>query len=267
MKKWLNIGLNLILGIFFAFSFKLAGMLAAWILSLCKINCDNPTLRIIAGGTWAVISVAVILLKKDSLSKAFRFSIERKEGKGETVPEKIISFLLAFIFGISLNRIITVLINVLPLPTTLTAAAEKSVSTAVDSENVILILIAVWIVSPIVEELSFRGLSYFYLESAWGKWPAFIITCIIFGACHGNYLQGAYAIIAAVFCCIFIRLTGSVLAGVLMHMGFNGSNLILSQIVNANISDNARTITDIILALLAVLTFAAIIMLSKVEEK
>ena len=58
------------------------------------------------------------------------------------------------------------------------------------SGNIIVIIIAVGIIVPIVEELCFRGIVFNRLKRDLALWPAVVIQAVIFGVAHLNIVQG-----------------------------------------------------------------------------
>lgn len=241
-------------GILTAVSFSALSWITALVISYAGWNLDNPTMRLIVAAVWAVVVLAVTLLSKQKITDCFRFRI--KSDKKINAGQKGITFALALFFGIALNRVITVILKFLPVPESALEANNENVSEATESTNIFIIILAVWIIAPLVEELIFRGKAFWYFEKAAGKTVAVIVTSVIFAVCHGNILQGAYAFVCALFCCIFVEFADSVAAGIFLHMGFNASNLILAAFVKTQNSTAlaAVDIISVIVLLLAIIS-------------
>lgn len=257
--------ISILVGILCAFSLKFIGWCLALISSVCGLSLDNPTLRLISCIIWIVAVSAVVLIFKKDCRKVFRFRIYKKNA--ETRVQKIISFALAFVLGISLNRILTVIVNLIPLPEKIVVAEAESVATATNSGNFFVIIFAVWILGPIIEELSYRGLSYYFIEKGSKRAVAVIITSVLFAVAHGNLLQGVYAFIAALISCMLIRFAGSVTAGITFHIGFNASNFLLSLLLSGDVDDTVKLISDIIFAAVFIGALSAIYLISKINEE
>ena len=87
--------------------------------------------------------------------------------------------------------------------------------------DVALLMIAVAIVTPIAEELMFRGYILDSIRRIHGDWPAIIGSAILFGLVHINpFLVGQAFIGAVIYGWIRIR-TGSLLPSIACHMMWN----------------------------------------------
>ena len=97
------------------------------------------------------------------------------------------------------------------------------------------IMIVVWLLGPVVEELCFRGLTYNRLLSAGVKIAAAVVVQgLFFGVFHMNLVQSVYAfvmgcaigffyeryksILVSISCHVLFNLLGTVLSGTLEHL-------------------------------------------------
>ncbi|MCI8494482.1 MAG: CPBP family intramembrane metalloprotease [Lachnospiraceae bacterium] len=88
--------------------------------------------------------------------------------------------------------------------------------------NVTLILALYSIViAPISEELVFRGVTLKYATKALPFFAANILQAFLFGAFHGNVVQGVYAFVVGLFCGYVCYHGGSIYLSILFHMLFN----------------------------------------------
>ncbi len=91
-----------------------------------------------------------------------------------------------------------------------------------------LIIATSLLVAPLVEELVFRGYIYTLLERLWGVLPAVLLSGILFGSIHFSQLSPGYfqvfllCVVGLTFSWIRAR-TGTVLASVLAHLGYNAT--------------------------------------------
>lgn len=86
--------------------------------------------------------------------------------------------------------------------------------------------------APAVEELIFRGYIYTLLERLWGMTPAVVLSGVLFGSIHFAQLYPGYfqmlllCLVGLVFSLARAR-TGTVLASILLHFGYNASISVL----------------------------------------
>jgi membrane protease YdiL (CAAX protease family) len=87
--------------------------------------------------------------------------------------------------------------------------------------------LAIAVLAPIVEELTFRGLGVSLLEQ-WGRWFAIVAVGLLFGLAHG-LVEGLPILVVLGSALAWLRLeTRSVYPGILLHATFNALTLILS---------------------------------------
>jgi membrane protease YdiL (CAAX protease family) len=90
--------------------------------------------------------------------------------------------------------------------------------------------VAVAVIAPIVEELTYRGLGYSLLDP-FGRWVAIVVTGALFAASHG-LIEGFPELM--LFGCALAWLrseTDSVFPGMAVHAVFNASALILVVLI------------------------------------
>ena len=93
-------------------------------------------------------------------------------------------------------------------------------------EAVILLLVAVGLLAPLLEEVLFRGLLYSALRKRWRFGPAALVVTALFAALHAMQFQGylpalvGIAALGALLAWLRER-TGSLWPPVLVHAGFN----------------------------------------------
>lgn len=78
------------------------------------------------------------------------------------------------------------------------------------------------VLAPIAEELLFRGWLYGKLRARMSALPAILIASILFGIMHGQANVGVVVFALSVVMCISRELTGTIWAGILIHMIKNG---------------------------------------------
>ena len=79
----------------------------------------------------------------------------------------------------------------------------------------------------ICEEVLFRGYVQTGLSRRWGPWRGALVTAVLFGAMHLNFLQGAFATLLGLYLGLLTERTGSVIPAMLLH----GMNNVLATIM------------------------------------
>lgn len=74
------------------------------------------------------------------------------------------------------------------------------------------------VIAPIAEEILFRGYLYGKLRRHVPIWASIIATSILFAVVHGQWNVAIDTFVLSVFLCGLRELTGSVWAGILVHM-------------------------------------------------
>lgn len=78
------------------------------------------------------------------------------------------------------------------------------------------------ILAPIVEEIIFRGFLYGKLRIKIPKWLAILITSFAFGLVHMQWNVGITVFAMSIVTCILREITGTIYAGILVHIINNG---------------------------------------------
>ncbi len=87
------------------------------------------------------------------------------------------------------------------------------------------------IIAPIAEELIFRGWLYGKLRIKIPKWVAILITSLLFGLIHLQWNVGVTVFCMSIVTCILREITGTIYAGMLVHMLSNGIAFFLVYVV------------------------------------
>lgn len=85
-----------------------------------------------------------------------------------------------------------------------------------------LAFITLIILAPVAEEVLFRGYLYGKLRKIIPIWAAILITSLLFGMIHGQWNVGIDVFILSIVLCSLREVTGSIWAGILLHMMKNG---------------------------------------------
>lgn len=82
----------------------------------------------------------------------------------------------------------------------------------------VLAFVTLVVIAPIAEEILFRGYLYGKLRAHVPIWASIIATSILFAAVHGQWNVAIDTFVLSLFLCGLRELTGSVWAGILVHM-------------------------------------------------
>ncbi len=92
-----------------------------------------------------------------------------------------------------------------------------------------IMLVAVCLLAPIVEEFMFRGLVQRYALKFMPVVPAIILQGLLFGLYHGNIVQGVYAFILGTLLGLIAYKYKALLPSIILHMAINVSMLFVPQ--------------------------------------
>lgn len=101
---------------------------------------------------------------------------------------------------------------------------------AIYNSGVAVQFVAAGFTAPIVEELIFRGLIYNRLKDMVNvKW-AVILSAVLFGVFHGNWVQAPYAVIIGLVAAFVYEKYKSIIAPILLHMTVNITSVGISYL-------------------------------------
>jgi membrane protease YdiL (CAAX protease family) len=134
---------------------------------------------------------------------------------------------LAFIVYIILSGIFIYIVSLVVPTFDVTQAQEVGFTSLNRSYEYILAFLTLVVVAPLAEEAIFRGYLFGKLRKYVPIWVSVVITSLLFGALHlpAEHLQWNVAIdtfVLSVVLCSIRQMTGSIWAGVLVHMMKNG---------------------------------------------
>lgn len=88
--------------------------------------------------------------------------------------------------------------------------------------ELLLAFVTLVIIAPLAEEILFRGYLYGKLRKSVPIWVAMLVTSALFGFLHGQWNVGIDVFVLSLVMCTLREITGSIWAGVLVHMIKNG---------------------------------------------
>ena len=92
------------------------------------------------------------------------------------------------------------------------------------------LLMTVGLITPIAEEIFFRGLLLGRLRLAYGTGFSVVLSSLIFAGSHLNLAQSLVVFPLGIICGLLVIETGSVLSAVWLHVIYNAMNIYLAKI-------------------------------------
>lgn len=126
--------------------------------------------------------------------------------------------------GAALNVVLSVSISLLPLPESWFTGLDEQYQ-YLGQGNLLLEILSTAVLTGLVEEVIFRGLSESRMRRGMPGWLSVILSALLFGVCHGTPIAIGYAAFLGAVFSLLNRRTGSILPSVVMHMFFNGTAL------------------------------------------
>ena len=96
--------------------------------------------------------------------------------------------------------------------------------------KLLLEIVSLGILTPVLEELIFRGLMYRQLTEIASKKTAVILAALMFGLFHGNFLQMVYGTALAFLMIYVYERFQTLIAPILFHIGANVMGILLSEV-------------------------------------
>jgi len=188
---------------------------------------SHSSMVTLIGGLMTLVAVCLILrIRKRNPVKSL--------GVNRINPLRIPMLLL---FGFSLCVLVTGVLSVLPLPATIRENFDTLFDSYLEGDSLFVQVIALAVVTPIFEEMIFRGYAISRLSRSLGKTASVIVSALFFGAMHlapklaegstqmtfnpGSLVSFGYAtLLGLLFGWMYVKYD-SLIPTVLCHAGFN----------------------------------------------
>ena len=180
--------------------------LSSWLVS------HNAVLMLIAD--FILIGALLLILKLRHISPKQRF------GRGKLGIENFLGVVFLLI-GTSIG---TGIILALPALQPYMASHDQAMET-ISMGNPLLVLLAVGILAPIVEEVTFRGMIYREMRTFCPVFVSAIMSAALFGLVHMNVVQSTYAGFLGLVFALAYEKTDTIKVPILLHIAFNTVNL------------------------------------------
>lgn len=150
--------------------------------------------------------------------------------KAFTASNVLATLGIAFFGQFAVNLILMLFQMV--FPSALRQYEELSKSFDLDTITPVVMVFIVCLLGPLAEEMLFRGMIYAKLRRAFSVWPAAIISGVLFGLFHANWVQGVYAAVFGVVLAYIYEKTQTIWGSCLLHVIFNSLSYPLEYIQN-----------------------------------
>lgn len=186
------------------------------------VSEDNPSLMtFFAAAVYGLTLVLVVFVPHRIFHKA-RVS---KKTMGITRFPNWLDILLtlpaAFVYLLITALLVTIVVALFP-GFNLEEAQDVGFNNLVDTSEYLLAFVTLIIIAPLAEELLFRGYLYGKLRGLVGLLPTVLLTSLLFGAAHMQWNLAVDTFALSLVLCSLREMTGSIWAGVLLHMLKNG---------------------------------------------
>ncbi|GEM_PF-5845764 len=100
----------------------------------------------------------------------------------------------------------------------------------IDQPSLPVALFAVGLFGPLFEEIMYRGIIFNRMRTAFSLPVALLLHAAVFGAFHGNFLQGTYAFFTSIPIALTYVWTGSLWVPVSIHAGWNTTSVLMGRL-------------------------------------
>jgi membrane protease YdiL (CAAX protease family) len=188
---------------------------------------------------WLIATVVIVGLIKMSKEKVL-YQLKLKGSAVNLLLGCIIGFGIAFLT----NGVVNSFSEFYSMPVT-------NVMENVYATNIMQTILLVGILTPIFEEVIFRGIIFDKLLKTGSKWFAIIMQGILFSISHISFVQGLYILPLGIITGYSVYKTKSVGTGIIIHIVFNVFNICLYY-YNMNEYYVGQLITLIVLGLILI---------------
>ena len=109
------------------------------------------------------------------------------------------------------------------------------------------------IVSPLAEEIVFRGIVYNRLRRQYTRWIAIVASALLFGLYHGNVVQALYGFVLGVLIAVLYEKYGSFAVPVILHSAANIFVYVVTSVTEMDVAVMTVPVLMVCLVLFIVL--------------
>ena len=240
----------------------IGNLIAMVLMVMVMVTGDASSRETIENTVYSALNSQVMMMTLCSALATLPFlvffmhrDIQREKLNNRFIKYERVSFfkyLLIIPFGIfgmlSANYFVSILTLIMPKFMT-----ESYTDTAqyIYGSQLVVQVIAAGIICPIVEELIFRGLVYKRLKKISSVMVAGIISSLLFGIYHGNWVQAPYAFIVGMLCVYVYEKYKSIVAPILFHMSANMLSVLVTALVGQTAAEQSGASVPLMQQLMA----------------
>lgn len=211
------------------------------------------------GNHFALITIVALLI---SFALNYYFYRHDYVRPSDYLKKNPLHLLWVFLIGLLMSHALSILLSLLPLDNLV--GSYQKVENEIFGASWIFVVIRAVIVTPVVEELIFRGLVFRRMKEYTSFWPAAIVSSLLFGLYHMNLIQGIYAFLFGLILCLLYDRYANLAAAIMVHFGANLLSVILQY---ANISYPAMWVYVAVMIAAILVSVAIYLFLVKKPEK
>ena len=144
--------------------------------------------------------------------------------EGRDLP---VGFVIGVVTQLTLVPLYVLLLRALKVDTDSFGENAQDLTDRAHGGAVILLVLAVVICAPFVEELFYRGLLLGGLEGVMGRWPALVLSSVVFGAVHFSLVELVPLAVFGLIAGYLAQRTGRLGSSIAAHIGFNAVTVVI----------------------------------------
>lgn len=150
------------------------------------------------------------------------------------------NLVISSILGISLVLPVSLLMNLVPFKD-ISIKTQESINSIVEGNSIFVVILALGIIAPFIEELIFRGLIFSELKRIMPIPAVILVQAFLFAIYHGNLYQTIYAFFLGIVLGYVLYKTGSIVAPILIHIFYNTSNILIEKVFSEYLTEQQAT--------------------------
>ena len=166
------------------------------------------------------------------------------------------------LLGAAFNFFSECAVALIPFPDSV-IETYKEIYSYLGKGSIALEIVGVVIVTPIVEEIFFRGVAYRLLRRRMGAALSVILSSVFFGLAHGNVLSFIYTTALGVILAVTFEAHGSIFVPIVIHASFNATSYVTEYVL---VDPSAKTLA-FVAAISGAVAAAAFIFAVKTAKK
>ncbi len=128
----------------------------------------------------------------------------------------LLSIPIFFAYLATVTLTFTIVQHIIPA-INLNQEQQNSFKAAASSPEIALAFVALVVITPIIEEVIFRGFLYRGLKNRLGKWGAALLASLVFAIAHGQLNVGIDTFILSMYLIFLLETTNSLVPSIFLH--------------------------------------------------